>query len=124
LLLNVPIMIYQIDNLLAGMTRNLWKPIATLTDLSVTPSRIAVDGTVISDSLPLEGPETDSERFFTAIWHSAKPSRWKMVDSDATRVTVAASGKLIGEVGFDFVFVKDPRDADGKTKFRIPWEVR
>lgn len=115
---------YQIDDRLTGMTRNLWKPTVAHMDPSVTPSRIAANGAVISDSLPLEGPETDSERFFTAIWHSAKPSRWKILDSQVTRVTISTSGELIGIVGFDFVFVQDPREADGKTKYRIPWEVR
>jgi hypothetical protein len=116
-------MFYQIDEQLAEFAKNIWRPVDFVPDATVAINDISESGKLIVLSVPLEGPENDSERFFTTIWNSAKPVRWKVEADAAPKVRVTQEGQLSGEVGFNFRFVRNPKDADGKFKFAIPWEV-
>lgn len=116
-------MIRQIDERLLCLTTTLWKPRDFTHDPTIVPPRVMPSGCVVVESTAVDGPETDSERFFTAVWHSAKPSRWKTQIDPTIRVTVNESGKIVGPIGYDFRFVRNRDEADGKTTFVIPWEV-
>jgi hypothetical protein len=116
-------MFYQIDEQLAEFARNIWRPVNFVPDATVATNGISESGKVVELSVPMEGPENDSERFFTTIWNSAKPFRWKIETDAAPKVRVTKEGQLSGDVGFSFRFVRDPKEADGKSKFAIPWEI-
>ncbi len=115
-------MFYQIDERLAGFSANLWRMVPSKPDENIK-CHIGETGNFVCSQEPIEGPETDSERFFTMIWNSAKPSRWFTLQDMKSVVSVTDRGELVGDVGFSFQFVRDPKEADGKTKFAIPWEM-
>ncbi len=115
---------YQLDQRLAAFVENMWKPSTLVCDPDLQPVFISPTGMLLVTEEPIEGPETDQERFFTTIWNSAKPSRWFESRHFTSLVSVTRDGKLWGDIGFDFQFVRDPSSADGKTKFMIPWEMQ
>ena len=115
-------MIYQIDDRLAEFSKNLWEPLPISPDAQVQLPKITESGRLIQTSEPLAGPETDNERFFTLIWNSAKPSRWFKPDDLGRNVIITDEGRLLGDVGFSFRFVRTPSLADQKTTFVPAWE--
>lgn len=114
-------MLFQIDERLAAFSANLWKPLQAQPDRECVPPQIAENGSLSLNSVPLEGPETDNERFFTMIWNCAKPSRWFKPRDFVASVRVNSNGSLAGDIGFSFRFVENEEDADFKTTFVPLW---
>ena len=113
---------YQIDNRLTELSANLWKPVDYIED--ILPTTVDQHGAVVLQEIPVEGPETNNERFFPLLWQCAKPSRWFAPTDWKSRVVVAERGILVGDVGFDFRFVEHEGDADGITSFVPEWGMR
>lgn len=93
-------MIYQIDERLAKFTANVWKPTPVDIDTQITTPAVTADGSLLHGSTPLDGPQTEVERFESINWHSARPSRWLKQDAFSCLVVVTQEGKLVGDTGF------------------------
>ena len=115
-------MYYQIDERLARLSATIWRDLPCKQDGNVS-NHVSPTGSISWISEPLEGPETDDERFFTMIWNSAKPSRWFNLAEMRPSALVTERGELSGDIGFDFRFVSSPSEADGKTAILPTWGI-
>ncbi len=93
-------MFYQIDERLAKFSANVWQPLRVEPDGKIIAAQIAADGSLSRFSFPLEGPETNDERFESINWHSARPSRWLKADAYTCSVLITEKGELVGSIGF------------------------
>lgn len=114
---------YVVENKLGQFVKTIWKLRSAASNNGLPDPYIDGNGRIIFPKAPAEGPEVEAERYFTVVWNSAKPSRWFKASDFIPLATITEHGLLLGDIGFDFEFVKSDSDANGQDKYVSRWRM-